>query len=584
MKREDSDGNSNGQTNGFSSSVDFISKDLETDITGSMEDMKLTSPDMNAVKRQREERTRAAMEAFNPALAHKLLPKALSPTEKAAIDIQRVFRGYLGRKKYFDKLYEKYEKLSLWDALAVTLVLEEAEMDARRKQQVYEGEILIDNYHLEQGLEDKEILRRNRTRSADSHATTIQRAWKAFQRHRSGVEIPHDPVYVGRAEDGYNIEEFPTSTTSVYHDNTRYYGYDFDDYRDHMHEHDHAKSQAVDINDIFNDSLENRDDDDDDYDGIGVDSGRSESPELARSFPGDYLVDDEFSGTFESMDLNFSRFKIAQDLENIRQRDFVSSAATLPEPTTDWDTIESVLTNESGVNSPENEDDLNPSGEKGDEEVTEDLSSRYSSGPNLQLCFVDDAEEESDVESDPEVRVYIVDDDNKNSMKYLDNKSTVTNRIESSLFDERELDSRDSGCVPGDIADVNIDYVTDYTPNRLESEPVPAEESKRVLFSLQLHEQHDMQQKEHEEEKKRESVAPNSITLKPAQELRLLKQELEDKIQVVSNELVECLMERDGLHAEQESLLMEVEDLSKLAQGRQRLEQSKNSSKVKVTQ
>ena len=268
---------------------------------------------------------------------------------------------------------------------------------------------------------------------------------------------------------------------------------------------------GVDINDIYDDSLENADnstdDDDDDK------SGPSEFSDNARSFPGDYMIDDEFTGEFKRMDLKFNRYSLPDDFESNIQIE-----PTLPEPTTDWDTIESVLTNESGVNSPEDDDDVN---------VDEDLSRKLSSGPNLQLCFVDDDGEGTDNESDAEVKVYIVDEEK--NMDYLtDGRNSPSN---GDVTNEREIDSRDSGCVPGDLVDLNIDYVTDLTPNQLSKGPVPAEESKRVLYSLKLHEEHEVLEKERDKEKKQQSVQPNSVYLKSVEELKFLKKELEDKTQ-----------------------------------------------------
>lgn len=267
---------------------------------------------------------------------------------------------------------------------------------------------------------------------------------------------------------------------------------------------------GVDINDIYDDSLENAressDDDDDDQ------SGPTDCSENARSFPGDYMIDDEFTGEFKRMDLKFDRYSMPHDFETNP-----GIEASLPEPTTDWNTIESVLTNESGVNSPEDYD-IN---------VDDDLSRKLSSGPNLQLCFVDDDEECTDNESDAEVKVYIVDEEK--NMDYLNDKQKSASS--GDITNEREIDSQDSGCIPGDLVDLNIDYVTDYTLNQLSKGPVPAEESKRVLYSLQLHEEQEVLAKERDEEKKRQSIMPNSVYLKSMEELEYLKNELEEKIQ-----------------------------------------------------
>ena len=320
----------------------------------------------------------------------------------------------------------------------------------------------------------------------------IQRAWKAHKRHNEGRTVSDGPIDIGSAEDGYNEAEFP-------------FDYHLEDFR----MCNYGNTVGVDINDIYDDSLENAEDSTDDEDDR---SGPSEFSENSRSFPGDYMIDDEFSGEFRRMDLKFHGYSVPEHFEADNEIE-----PTLPEPTTDWDTIESVLTNESGVNSPEDDDNI----------VDEDISRKLSSGQNLQLCFVDDDEEGTDNESDAEVKVYIVDEE-KNTEYLNDDRRSLSN---GDLTNEREIDSRDSGCVPGDLVDLNIDYVTDYTPNQLSKGPVPAEESKRVLYSLQLHEEHEVLEKERDEEKKKQSISPNSVYLKSMEELNCLKGELEEKIQ-----------------------------------------------------
>ena len=260
---------------------------------------------------------------------------------------------------------------------------------------------------------------------------------------------------------------------------------------------------------MFDDSLENADGDDEDEGSIG-----SDSPELARSFPGDYMIDDEFSGTFDTMDFNFRRCKLDSE------PDLYDYPETFPVPATDWDKIESILKTESGINTPED----------GTDGEDQDISSKFSLGPQLQMCFVDDGSvtESTDNESDPEVKVYIVDDDQ--NMSYLDRGRTQSYSSTNLADSERDIESRDSGCVPGDLVDLNIEHVTDLTPEQHKNVPAPEEESKRVLKSLEIHEEHECKVKEREQQKKKNSVVPDSIYLKSLEELRILKNELELKV------------------------------------------------------
>ncbi|KAK2565037.1 hypothetical protein P5673_011756 [Acropora cervicornis] len=84
--------------------------------------------DMGAIKKNSYSKTREAM-----------APNEMSREESAAVCIQAHFRGYLARKIFVQLLYDKYMK-------------EHEEMEARRKQQVEEGELLVEN--LEQVTEE----------------------------------------------------------------------------------------------------------------------------------------------------------------------------------------------------------------------------------------------------------------------------------------------------------------------------------------------------------------------------------------------------------------------------------------------
>ncbi|XP_070539372.1 IQCJ-SCHIP1 readthrough transcript protein-like isoform X2 [Ptychodera flava] len=91
----------------------------------------------------------------------------LSKEEKAAICIQCHFRGYLGRKKYLELLYEQFNQ--------------EEEMRMQRTlKQVEEGELLVENHKLEVEFDDNTSIRRNRSRYYITKVITIQRAWRAY--------------------------------------------------------------------------------------------------------------------------------------------------------------------------------------------------------------------------------------------------------------------------------------------------------------------------------------------------------------------------------------------------------------------
>jgi IQ calmodulin-binding motif. len=88
----------------------------------------------------------------------------------SALKIQKIFRGYLGRKRYLNILND--------------IVLEsENELMRQQKLQTLEGEILIENYRLEVELEETDDLSRNKSRYHHANAAIIQRAWRESRRN-----------------------------------------------------------------------------------------------------------------------------------------------------------------------------------------------------------------------------------------------------------------------------------------------------------------------------------------------------------------------------------------------------------------
>lgn len=146
----------------------------------------------------------------------------------------------------------------------------------------------------------------------------------------------------------------------------------------------------------------------------------------------------------------------------------VENARYLPPSTTDWDSIDSVLENELNlVEVPEQDIEKTP------------LSQRLSRSFHMQMVFVDS--DESDKDSIPDVEVYYDDD-----IEYLKRCGSQGN---DSVGSERNIDSRDSGYV----TDLSIERVTDTQTRRRSLEPVEA--STRILASLKLHEEHEIQKK-----------------------------------------------------------------------------------------
>ena len=249
----------------------------------------------------------------------------------------------------------------------------------------------------------------------------------------------------------------------------------------------------------------------------------------------------------DSLDDGSNTYKYKQERGNFcRSNNFVSDIEfedrytqehrPLPPSTTDWDSIDSVLENELEVN---------------ENDVKIPLSSRLSYGVNLQMVFVES--EDSDKESDPDVEVYY--DDN---FEFYERISGSRGNLSCEY--DRNIDSRDSGYVPGDLLDLNIEKVTDKRRHSLE----PVEASTRVLESLKIHEEHERRKYiEAKEKEQKEHDAMSEVHRKNVDELKAMKDTLEARIAQINLELVQELMARDELHSHHEALLMDADDLSR---------------------
>ena len=124
---------------------------------------------LQKMKNTRLERTFEVLAAFNPYIAKEVFAtKKLEnmPLEvRSAIRIQRVYRGYVARKAFAKILFEYYQKL------------EEEEIAIRNKQ-VEEGLRAIQAKAIEEEIDTKEFLERQRKLRRESSAITIQRHFR----------------------------------------------------------------------------------------------------------------------------------------------------------------------------------------------------------------------------------------------------------------------------------------------------------------------------------------------------------------------------------------------------------------------
>ena len=127
-------------------------------------DLTFQVPDIRQLKRDRKKRD---LNLFKNIDAKSPSNFNLTPNdrERAAIMIQKLFRGYMGRKEYIDRLYND-------------VLLEEEKLHEQQEMQVQEGELLIENYKIERDLDDDDQICKNKSRLLNSNAVLIQRAWR----------------------------------------------------------------------------------------------------------------------------------------------------------------------------------------------------------------------------------------------------------------------------------------------------------------------------------------------------------------------------------------------------------------------
>jgi len=211
----------------------------------------------------------------------------------------------------------------------------------------------------------------------------------------------------------------------------------------------------------------------------------------------------------------------------------------LPAPTTDWNLINSVLSNTTLEDSIDLGETCSPK------------------GPKMQMTFVDS---ESDKESMPDVEIYY--EDNQDFLN-ISSGSTCDLTSFYGPGKERNVDSRDSGFVTSDMYEMNIEYVTDSSTRRGSLEP--AEISSRMLASLQLHEENEEREQREKDEKQQQQH--HYMRNKTIEELLMLKEELEVRVNEVNIELVQQLSLRDELNSNHQALLMEADDVAKSTPG-----------------
>ena len=156
-----SDNNNNNNNTSSRNDINVTSVNLLKNISLETD---FTLPDINKLKTERNQRNENFLSRYD---LHHIIYENYEEEQlnNAAINIQRVVRGFLGRRKYLDLLYE-------------AVLVGEDQLYQQQEQQQLEGEILIESYRIQREIEDDEDVTRNRTRFHHANATKIQRAWR----------------------------------------------------------------------------------------------------------------------------------------------------------------------------------------------------------------------------------------------------------------------------------------------------------------------------------------------------------------------------------------------------------------------
>ncbi len=126
---------------------------------------------------ERMKRTYEILQLFNANLADEVfenfIPKSGENSEDhqknlSAKKIQKVFKGFLARKKYQEMLYDHYSE-------------EEVKAMERERLRMEEGLIMLENVRLEENIREKQFLLRQKELERNWAATVIQRRYRSFK-------------------------------------------------------------------------------------------------------------------------------------------------------------------------------------------------------------------------------------------------------------------------------------------------------------------------------------------------------------------------------------------------------------------
>lgn len=511
----------------------------------------LDNVDTNKLRNDRFERNLQTMMAADSEVAKRMFSEEIckpnTEKERAAIVIQKYFRGHLGRKKYLTLLCEEFEK-------------EQSIIQLKIKEQVEEGELLVENHQLEVLLDDNKTTRRNRSRHYLADIITIQRAWRSHRRKRAKMEAEDDtekdnvtekqeqvPVIGGeeksdsmsssyseisvsessgqglvekdKVENGQNLVQCPGESEEDFNKRLRKVNYLSlaQEFAELQRKNSDAALDGA--NTVGNNPASTE----------GTESKAKSETQVTGQNPADRDTDDFEVYTLESS------FKPTFDWKDLEQKiqQATRTQSTL-EQKNDRETIRKKLAMDIGA---DNETfRTQPSFKK-----------PYSAKPantNLQICFMNEDQE-------------------------------VSNPPPKQSSDKSNMNHQEVQNGHGDTKDGEEDKTFLMKQVKLQQEAKLALAQASTMAHMQLEVEKEMKKKTANknmvampflESIKHNRVMKEELYIMNLGQLQVLVEDLHTQIENLNEDLMNLLMERDELHMSQDSMLVDIEDLTRRAE------------------